>query len=327
MRGPLQHIPKAEARAALLSLVVGISLMSIKFVAYGLTQSAAIFSDAVESIANVLASGVAMYSLMVAHRPADEEHPYGHGKVEFLSAWFEGGMILMAAVFIFIRTLDAMMHRAYLHPEGADMGLILVGAAMVVNGGVGMYLLHTGRKQKSMTLEADGKHLMSDAYTSVAVLASLAIVKLTGWRLADPITALLMACYIAWMASSLLRRASAGLMDKQDIEDERVIREILDSHRGPGGKEPRICSYHKLRHRHSGRYMWVDFHIMVPADLKVDQAHQQASAIEYEIEQRMGEGNATAHIEPCPEPDCAMRQVQPNLYATSRPPLLASDGK
>ena len=300
----LGRVPKSEAAAAMVSLVVGIALLTIKFIAYFLTGSAAIFSDALESIVNVAASAVAMYALVVAHSPADKDHPYGHGKIEFLSAHFEGGMIVLAAIAIAIKGIDGLFKPAPVQQLGA--GIILIAAAMVINGGVGLALIRIGRRQRSMTLEADGYHLLSDAITSAAVLTALAVVKLMNWPLADPIAALLIAGYIGWMGIVLLRRSSAGLMDRQDANDERLLRQILDSHIGMSGKEPKICSYHKLRHRHSGRYHWVDFHIMLPPDFDVERGHAIASAIEYEIEQALGEGNATAHIEPCKETPCEL---------------------
>jgi cation diffusion facilitator family transporter len=288
----------------MISLTVGITLLIVKYTAYFITQSAAVFSDATESIANVLASGVALYSLVVAHRPADAEHPYGHGKVEFISAWFEASMIMGAAVFIIIKTIDALSHGEIARQESAMAGIILMSAAMVVNGVVGLYLIRTGRRQGSMTLVADGKHLLTDVWTSIGVLIALGLVKWTGWALFDPIAAFLVAGYIAWSSAKMLRHAAAGIMDKQDIEDERVITQILDSHCGAAGREPRICNYHKLRHRHSGRYHWVDFHIRLPETVTVRRAHEVASSIEEEIEAAVGEGNATAHVEPCDRSVC-----------------------
>ncbi|HEV8290379.1 MAG TPA: cation diffusion facilitator family transporter [Tepidisphaeraceae bacterium] len=302
----LGRVPKSEAGAALLSLGVGIALLTIKFIAYFLTGSAAIFSDALESIVNVAASSVALYALVVAHSPADKDHPYGHGKIEFLSAHFEGGMILLAAIAIAIKAIEMFFQPQPVQQLG--VGIVLIAAAMVINGGAGLTLIRVGRRQGSITLEADGHHLLSDAITSATALGALAVVKLLNWPLADPIAALLIAAYIGWMGISLLRRSSAGLMDRQDADDERLLRKILDSHIGPGGKEPRICSYHKLRHRHSGRYHWVDFHIMVPGKLDIDRGHAIASAIEYEIEQALGEGNATAHVEPCLEDPCELEE-------------------
>jgi cation diffusion facilitator family transporter len=298
----LPHTPTPEAVAALLSVLVGLLLMGIKFLAYFRTGSAAIFSDALESIVNVLASSFALYALFYAHRPADPKHPYGHGKIEFLSAGFEGGMILLAALVIAARAVEALIRRPPL--DDLLLGVALMALAMLVNGETGLYLIRAGRKHNSITLEADGKHLLSDAITSAAALLALAAVKLTNVKQIDPIAALLIAAYLAHMAWGLVRRSAAGLLDEQDLADTRLLQSILDAHIGPDGKEPRICSYHKLRHRHSGRYHWVDFHIMVPRRLNVEQGHSIASAIEYEIEQALGEGNATAHIEPCADEHC-----------------------
>lgn len=298
------HVPKVEAKAVILSLSIGIILLAVKFTAYFLTQSAAIFSDATESIANVLAAAVALYSLIVAHRPADLEHPYGHGKVEFISAWFEASLILAAACFIVIKTIDAMIHGAYAGPDMAISGIVLMSAAMVVNGAVGGYLLRVGRKEGSITLIADGKHLLTDVYTTVGVLIALGLVKLTGFAIIDPIAAYVVAAYIGYVSLKLLGHAAAGIMDKQDIADQVLITRILDAHCGGSGREPRICNYHKLRVRHSGRYHWVDFHIRLPGVLDVRKAHEIATAIELEIESALGEGNATAHIEPCDERQC-----------------------
>ncbi len=304
MRKSFGHIPGEEARAAGLALAAALLLLAVKFVAYFLTGSAAVFSDALESIVNVAAASFAVYSLYLAHRPADDEHPYGHGKIEFLSAGFEGGMILLAAVVAAVKAADAFLHPLQLHHERLDWALGLMGGALIVNGVLGLHLLRTGRRRRSLTLEADGRHLLTDAVTSVATIVGISVVRLTGWGYADPIAALVVALYISRTGFQLLSRAEAGLMDRQDREDEQLLRQILDSHIGAAGKEPHICSYHKLRHRHSGRYHWVDFHIMVPRDWRIDRGHQIASAIEYEIEQALGEGNATAHVEPCVQPDC-----------------------
>lgn len=300
LTGRLAGVPRLELRAAALSVGVGFVLMIVKFIAYFITGSAAIFSDALESIVNVMASLVAAYSLAVAHAPADAEHPYGHGKIEFMSASFEGGMIMLAAFVIVVRTIDQMLRQDLAMPS-LGLGMGLMAAAMAVNGAVGLYLIHIGRKRSAMVLEADGWHLISDAVTSVAALGALMLVKAFGWTWADPIGALLIAGYIAWMGLRILRRAAAGLMDEQDIEDERLLRGILDAHVGQAGKPPRIDSYHKLRHRHSGRYHWVDFHAQVPGHMSVHESHAIASSLEYEIEQALGEGKATAHVEPTPE--------------------------
>ena len=260
-----RQVSPAEKRVMIAALAVGVLLLGLKFSAYLLTGSAAVFSDAMESIVNVAAVGMALYALMYAAQPADRRHPYGHGKIEFMSAGLEGGMVLAVSVAIMIKTIDTLLfHQIDLREIGA--GLVIMAIAMVSNGAMGLVLIRVGRSRHSMVLQADGWHLMSDAVTSVATIIALGVVKLTGFIHADPIAALLVAGYVGWMALGLLRRAFGGLMDAQDVDDDRTIRRILDSHTGPAGREPRICSYHKLRHRHSGRFHWVEFHGVVPAE-------------------------------------------------------------
>ncbi len=286
-----------------MSLTVGIVLTGAKFAAYFLTGSTAVFSDALESIVNVLAAGFAAYSLHVAHTPADESHPYGHGKIEFLSSGFEGGMILLAALAAAIKAVSDLLHRPTVS-EKLDVGIALMCGALIANGAMGMYLVRTGRQQKSPTLEADGHHLLTDAITSVVAAVALVIVRFTHWPYADPIGALLVSAYIARTGVRLMGHAGAGLMDRQDRQDEQLLQGILRSHLPGGSVEPTICSYHKVRHRHSGRYHWVDFHLVVPADWSIERGHATASAIEKEIERALGEGDATAHVEPCIRGEC-----------------------
>ncbi|MGH7180280.1 MAG: cation diffusion facilitator family transporter [Tepidisphaeraceae bacterium] len=300
MTHPNEIVYVSERRAASISVAISVALLVVKFAAYMVTGSAAVFSDALESIVNVLASILALYSIIVAHAPADREHPYGHGKIEFLSAGFEGGMMLVAAVVIVARAIEALIRSKSI--EQVNLGLTLLVVAMAINGVVGMFLLNRGRAGGSITLEADGKHLLADAVTSAVVLMALVAVKVTGLHRIDAVAALLVAAYVAYAGLGLMRRSAAGLMDEQDLADDRLLRGILDAH--VAGEPPRICSYHKLRHRHSGRYHWVDFHVMVPPGWDVERGHRVASSIEYEIEQALGEGNATAHVEPCADSRC-----------------------
>ncbi len=303
MFATLRHIPRTEARAAMMSLGLSVTLLGLKLAAYLFTGSSAIFSDALETVVNVVAAGFALYALSVAHTPADKGHPYGHGKIEFVSAALEGLLIIVAAAMIFVRTIDTLRYYR-VRVENIGVGLFMLALAILGNGALGNHLIRTGRRISSVTLEADGKHLHADAVTSIAAAIALLIVKLTGWKYADPVAALLIAAYFGRLGIVLLRRAGGGLMDRQDTDDERLIEGILASHVGATGKPPVICSFHKLRHRHSGRYHWVDFHIMVDPVLSVGEGHDVASAIEYEIEQALGEGNATAHIEPCNNRAC-----------------------
>jgi cation diffusion facilitator family transporter len=304
MRDLFRNVPADESRAVMVALGVGVALTAVKFAAYFLTGSAAVFSDAMEGLVNVAAAAFALYSIVVAHQPADANHPYGHGKVEFFSGGFEGGMILLAAVVATVKAADDLFRGTQLVVSRLDLGLALMALTLPVNGLVGLYLVRTGRRKGSVTLVADGHHLMTDAVTSVVALAALVVVRLTGWRYADPIAAFAVSFYIGRTGIRLLRQSVGGLMDRQDVEDEALLRRILDAHVGPAGREPRVCGYHKLRHRHSGRYHWVDFHIKVPAEWNVERGHRVASSIEHEIEQALGEGNATAHVEPCTVEEC-----------------------
>ena len=298
----LKHVPAAEARAVVVALLLAIILVAAKFFAYFLTGSAAVFSDACETVVNVAAAGFAIYSLALAHKPADRDHPYGHGKIEFFASGFEGGMILVASLFAIGKAVLTLIYGG--RAENVAIGILVLAGTLVLNAVVAFYLIRVGRRSGSLTLEADGRHLLGDAITSICAIAALMLVHATGKAWIDPVAAIAVAVYIAGIGVTLMRRSAAGLMDRQDKSDQMLLQHILDAHVGPGGKPPHICSYHKLRHRHSGRYHWVDFHAVVPADWDVRRGHEVASAIEYEIEKALGEGNATAHIEPCTVEGC-----------------------
>lgn len=293
-----------ETRLARLSVTVSVLLLAVKFLAYGLTGSAAIFSDALESVVNVAAAVMAMWALSVAHRPADRTHPYGHGKAEFISAALEGGMILLAAVAAAVKAVDVLRRGDVAQSPHLDAGIWLMVAALVINGLMGSILLRVGKRNGSLALEADGRHLFADALTSAVAIVALVLVKWTGKSWVDPVAALVVTVWIIVTGFHLIRRSVAGLMDETDVADDQLLRRILDAHIGERAVEPAICGYHKLRHRHNGRYHWVDFHMIVPRDWDIAKAHDVASAIEFELETALGEGNATAHIEPCDQGVC-----------------------
>ena len=320
-RPGLSRIPGVERRAALLSLGVSAVLLAVKFVAYFLTGSSAIFADALESVVNVLAALLSLYALAVAHLPADSDHPYGHGKIEFLSAGAEGSMIVLAGVVILVHGGHALLHPDLVRSR-LDLGLVLLALALGVNALVGIYLLETGRRRTSAALAADGQHLLADAVVSGAVVAAVFVVRLTHQAWVDPAAALAVGLFVVWTGERVVRKSAAGLMDEQDEEDRRLLEGILEGHLGPTGKQPRICSYHKLRHRHSGRYHWVDFHLLLPARFELEMAHRIGSAIEHEIEQALGQGDATAHLEPCVSPHCA-NCSDPQIEVPPTQPALA----
>ena len=322
-----------ESSAAKWSLLIGVGLLSLKFAAYFFTRSSAIFSDALESIVNVLASSMTVYAVGLAHAPADSEHPYGHGKVEFITAAFEGGMLAAAAIVIFWRAVESL--RAGAAPQQIDLGAMLMVVAMVINGALGLMLVRRGKTSGSIALEGSGQHLLSDAVTSIGVLIALLLIKITGKTWIDSAAGMIVAIYAGVVATSLMRRSFAGLMDEQDDADDQMLRGLLHNHvtiaghnnSGPdaAGQErlPTICSFHKLRHRHSGRFHWVDFHLVVPADWTIDQGHRVASRIESEIERTLGDAIATAHVEPCNGITCpSCPTVSPEAINVKRPRAL-----
>ena len=291
-----------ERRAARIAVIVAISLMVTKIVAYRITGSTAVFGDAMESLVNVAASLLAVWSVWMAHRPADKTHPYGHGKAEFVSAAIEGGLVVAAAGAVAVKSVND-----FGGPEAEltriDLGVALLVATVAVNGLIGGWLLHLGRSGGSAALEADGIHLLSDAWTSAAAIASLLLVRATGWSWIDPVIALAMAAWLVWCGWRVVRRSLGNLMDEQDQGDLVRVQALLDAHARDDGPLPRICSHHKVRSRHSGREHWVDFHVELPEATDLRTAHELATAIEDEIEATLG-GTATAHVEPCRSPEC-----------------------
>ena len=297
-------MPRAatERRAAWIAVGVAIALMVTKLAAYRLTGSTAVFGDAMESLVNVAASLLAVWSVWMAHRPADRTHPYGHGKAEFVSAAIEGGLVVAAAGAVAVKSATDF-GSAEMPLTAIDTGLLLLVVTVAVNGLVGGWLLHLGRSGGSAALEADGVHLLGDAWTSGAAIVSLLLVRSTGQQWIDPAIALLMAAWLVWCGWRVVRRSLGNLMDEQDQGDLSRVQQLLEGHCRDGGAAPRVCSFHKVRSRHSGREHWVDFHVQLPASTDLHTAHALATEIEDEIERTLG-GTATAHVEPCRSLDC-----------------------
>jgi len=294
---------RIERRAAAAAVAVAALLTVTKLVAWRLTGSTAVLSDALEGLVNVVASLITLWAIHHSHRPADRSHPYGHGRFELLSAALEGGMIVTAAFVIIWRAIEALVSGT-IELTSLDAGIVLLFGTIIVNGAVGGWLLALGRRSGSPALSADGKHLLSDAVTTAAAIAALLIVRATGWTWVDPVAALLIAVAVGVVGLRVVRRALGDLVDEQDPRDVLRIEALLDAHRGAQGREPRVCSWHKLRVRHLGREHWVEFHMCLPASTDVRRAHDAASAIEHEIETMLGPGNATAHVEPCVDAAC-----------------------
>ncbi len=274
-----------------LSLGVGFLMLALKLGAYVVTGSAAILSDAAESVVHVVAVGFAAYSLKVSYRPPDESHLYGHEKIGFFSAGFEGAMIVLAAFYIIYQAISKWMGGLSLEHLGLGSGLTAVAA--VINGGLGAYLLRVGKQKKSIVLEANGKHVLTDCWTSVGVLVGLGFTWKTGWLPWDPIFAILIAINILFSGFGLIRKSISGLMDAADPQVQEQLIGILKKE-----TQDRSIQYHHLRHRSLGDVHWVDFHLLFPQDTTVRDAHRVATEIEKVIETTLEPGaHVTSHLE------------------------------
>ncbi len=292
--------PRRLHSIVLLSIVAAVVTLALKFAAYYLTGSVGLLSDAAESIVNLLAAVTAYLSLRYAAQPVDETHTYGHEKIEFFSSGLEGVLILIAALLIAAFAVQRLMVGG--QPEALGAGMAITLLASLLNGVVAQILLHFGRKHHSIVLEADGRHLMTDVWTSAAVLAGLSLVWLTD-RLGhpiyqlDPIIALLVAANILWTAYDLMRRSFNGLMDHALPEEEQAkVRAAIEAHLGPR------MTYHALRTRQAGSHRFVDFHLLVPGEYTVRDAHSLTEEIERAVRATLPDLEVTVHIEPIEEP-------------------------
>lgn len=288
---------KALSFAMNLSLAVGVIMFLMKWGAYLLTGSAAILSDAAESVVHVAAVLFAAYSLRLSYRPPDEDHLYGHAKISFFSAGFEGGMIILAALYIIYESIHKWM--VGLEITNLGFGTGLTAAAVAINGWLGGYLVWLGRRNNSIILEANGKHVLTDVWTSIAVLAGLGLVLTTGWLPFDPICGILMACNILWSGAGLMKSAFIGLMDTADPAAQKLLTEILDRETKLHG-----LSYHHLRHRNLGDAHWVEVHLVFPEGISLTDAHRAATALESLIESSLQpRAYVTTHLESAADHD------------------------
>ncbi len=279
-------------RVALHAILAGLVITVLKFGVFWLTNSVAILSDALESIINIVAAGVMFYSLWLSNRPADKEHPYGHGKAEFLAVGMEGWLILFAGLLIAIVAVRRLF--TGVEPTRLGVGLwMLFGIGLLV-AALAAYVWRAGIKYKCEPLVADGKHLMTDVASTAGVLFGLLLVRWTGWYWLDPVVAILVAGLCLCLSWRLLWQSIHGLMDTSDPEDDKAICAILNDEKDTG----RIRGYHKVRHRHNGAFHWVDMHLQVGGAMSVADSHALASRIEGRVEAELGRANATAHVEP-----------------------------
>jgi cation diffusion facilitator family transporter len=284
-------------RFAWLSIGAALVTIGLKAGAYLITGSVGLLSDALESVVNLVAAVVALVVLTVAARPPDEDHAYGHEKAEYFSSGVEGGLILLAAASIGYAALRRLFDPQPI--EQAGLGLAISTAASAVNLLVARVLLQAGRHYRSITLEADAQHLMTDVWTSAGVIAGVAAVALTGWAVLDPVIALLVAANIVWSGVRLLRRSALGLLDTALPGEERAqMTAILDrfgEHEG--------VQYHALRTRQAGARRFVSVHILVPGWWTVQRGHALLERVEAELRAALPQTTVFTHLEPLEDPE------------------------
>jgi cation diffusion facilitator family transporter len=291
---------RARLRAVLVSVAVSMVLLAAKYQAYRLTGSTAILSDALESIVNVVAAVFAFGGIVFAGRPADRNHPYGHGKIEFFSAAFEGGLIAFAAVLIAYEVVLSLLRGPEL--QALDLGVAIVLGAGLMNLLLGWYLIRVGRRHDSLALIADGRHVLADFYTSAGVVVGLLLVRFTGLVWLDPLVAMVVALNLLWTGFRLVRVAAAGLLDEEDPALLDRLLKVLGPHLGGG-----VIRVHHLRAIRAGRFHHVDAHLVVPEFWSVERAHELTEDLASRVVKELGvEGEMTLHTDPCHRAYCAM---------------------
>lgn len=294
MENTPQH-PPSLTRYAWLSIATALITILMKTSAYFLTGSVGLLSDALESTVNLASAIVALIALRIVTRPANDEYTFGYSKVEYFSSGFEGGMILLAAVSIILSALPRLLNPVPLEQIG--LGLIISFAASLINLGVSLVLIRAGKRYNSITLEADGRHLMTDVWTTAGVLVGISLVWLTGYERLDPIIALLVAVNILFTGYRLLVRSGRGLMDVSLPASELAsVKAILDSYQSRG------IRYHALRSRQAAARKFLVVHLLVPGSWTVRQGHQVAEQVESEVRGAVPNSNIVTHIEPVEDP-------------------------
>ncbi len=282
-------------RFAWLSIAAAAVTIGLKMAAYGITGSVGLLSDALESLVNLAAALMALAMLVVAARPPDEDHLYGHDKAEYFSSGVEGALILVAALSIGVSAWNRFFAPQPL--QGVELGVGISLLASLINLAVALVLRRAGRRYGSITLEADAQHLLTDVWTSVGVVVGIAAVALTGWERLDPIIAFVVALNIVWSGVQLVRRSALGLLDTAWPAPERsVITAILDRYRAQG------VQFHALRTRQAAARRFMSVHVLVPGEWTVSQGHQLLEQVEQEVREALTGVTILTHLEPLEDP-------------------------
>ncbi len=284
-------------KAIYISFVVGVLLFAAKVIAYLLTGSSAIFSDAAESVVNIFATGMAVYSITLSLKPADKSHLYGHGNIEFFSAGLEGTMIVIAALVIFYSSVERIIHGGDLQQLG--WGTVIIAFAGIVNLIVGLYLIRKGKETNSIALVADGKHILTDSFTSIGIVLGLLIVIWTGIKIIDPIIAIVVAVNILVTGYFLIRQSVSGLMLETDKDLLEEISNILI-----GKRESYWIDIHELRFWKSANDVFIDFHLILPYYFTIKESHRTEEIIRDAINEKIPSAQIKIHIDFCTKELC-----------------------
>lgn len=287
------HKANTPVRTALfVSLTASCISLLLKATAYILTSSTAALSDAAESVVHLFAVMFVVYGYYLSQKPADEDHHYGHERVEFFSVGAEGAIIVIAGITIVYNALESIITGIEITNIGA--GLILMGSAALINLGVGLYLTRVGRRDNSMIAVSNGKHTLTDVWTSGGVLIALGLIHITGWLFIDIIVSLIIAAYIIREAYKLLRYSVRGLMDTRNPDIDRALKKVLKDE-----PEARIKGWHHLRHRTSGGTTWVELHLVFEDDISLKAAHDHTTRLERKLIDALNtDAVVTIHLEP-----------------------------
>lgn len=296
-------------RYAWLSISAAIATILLKGIAWWLTGSVGLLSDALESFVNLAGALMALMMLSLAGTPADDRHAYGHGKAEYFASAFEGILIQLAAISIAYAAIERLLHPQVIETVG--VGLLVSVIASLINLFAARELLQAGHEFNSITLEADAKHLMTDVWTSAGVILGVGLVWATGWLWLDPLIALLVAANIVWTGWQLLQRSASGLMDEA-IPQEQIdaIEAVLEKYRKQG------LDFHALRTRQAGQLAFISLHVLVPGEWTVQRGHDEVELIEADICAAVQYSHITTHLEPIEDP---VSQVDQTLHRYETP--------
>lgn len=293
-----------QKKIILISLITGIVLMVAKFCAYFITASTFVLTDAAESIVNVIASSFAFFSIYLSSQPRDENHPYGHGKVEHFSVFIEGGLILVAGLIIIIKSIYGIFYPHAIHD--LLIGAIIIGITGAINGALGYYMIDKGKSIPSITIEADGRHLITDMVTSLGLVIGLLLIHFTGLLILDSVLSILVGCYIIFTGYKLVRRSVGGLMDETDFDVVTNVVKILNERR-----EEEWIDVHNFRAQKYGNELHIDCHVTLPNYFDLNRVHEEVSMIDKLINREVTQTELFIHADPC-LPDCCHYCSMPN---------------